>query len=602
MAFSFEKFVQKSTRGLFAFIVVIMVVPLVLWGYMGKTGNEREEDKADAGVLYGRIHISKGEFNRHLSVAAASWWWKKYNDPMTMMLMQYGQQPKPPTPDQLNQQAWEDIILIREAKANGIEVSEQETHMQIRDVFQYFVRGRGEYSDEIMNKIATDLLHITFASLQGWATDHVIVEKLLSLISDSEFADYDKVYERLMSGHQMAKVWYASFDPKDYLKELKAPAPDEIAGFYQKNKDKFKVPAKVQVSYLMADSEELKKLEPEPSEDLVKKYYEDNKIAEFAKPHQHHPGEEHKEEEKPEYKSFDEVKSEIPNKIKQKAAEKKAADIMNRVDVALGAAATANNNKYPDDVFDQLKAKFKAEKVELVHDITLAFDPKQVEDIEKTVGSNSNLASWAFDPAQKIGDVSQKVKTSKGVALFRLQKKIDPLDPGITERVRESIVKELQKEQIKKKTQQVANNVVQEISTHGMISARAKYPLDWRLTRYFKLGGGDTGIEDAALGQAIGQEIQRGQVHPGKAVVVSGANLRNKDKADWAFVAYLEDLVDVPPEDAGTQFLGSRHQVDDEARKRYRDVFIQQTVKEADVKQDASIKKGGNSSDSDPKP
>ena len=32
MSFKFEKLVQRSTRGLFAFIVVTMIVPLVLWG------------------------------------------------------------------------------------------------------------------------------------------------------------------------------------------------------------------------------------------------------------------------------------------------------------------------------------------------------------------------------------------------------------------------------------------------------------------------------------------------------------------------------------------------------------------------------------------
>ena len=288
-------------------------------------------------------------------------------------------------------------------------------------------------------------------------------------------------------------------------------------------------------------------------------------------------------------KSFDEVKAEIPNKIKLKAAEKKAAEIMNKVDVALGAAATANNNKYPDTVFDDLKKKFDAEKIDLKYDITLSFDPKQVEDIEKTIGTNSNLATWAFDPSLKIGDISQKVKTSKGVALFRLSKKIDSQESGISDRVRESIVKELQKEQIKKKVQQVANNVVQEITTHGMISARAKHPLDWRLTRYFRLGG-DAGIEDAALGQAIGQQLYSAKA--GVAQVLSGSMLRgSKDKADWAYVVYLEDLVEVPPDDVAAQFNGSRRGLDDEARKRYRDVYVQDTVKNAAVKVDESMKK-----------
>jgi hypothetical protein len=598
MAFSFEKFVQKSTRGLFAFIVVIMIVPLVLWGYMGNQ-QEREEDKGDAGVIHGIIKISKGEYNLHKQTAPASWWWKKFNDPMTMMLMRYGRQPEPPKEEDIARQAWEDIILMREAKANGIEASEQEVLLERRDLFQKFTGGRMEYTDDTMGRIAGELFHVPFATFNRWLEHHVVMEKLLTLVGNSEFADFDKVYDRLMTGQQMAKVWYASFDPKDYLKELKAPTTDEIAGYYQKNKDKFKVPAKVQVAYLMADVDEMKKAEPEPTEEEIKNYYTANPV-EFQKPHEHQPGEQHKEDEKPEVKPLSEVKGEIPNKIKTRAAEKKAAEIMARVDVALGAAATANNGNYPDDVFDQLKAKFKDDK--LVYDITTSFDAKQVEDIEKIVGANSTLASWAFDPSLKVGSVSQKIKTGKGVALFRLQKKIDALDPGITERTRETIVKELQKEQIRKKTSQVANNVVQEITTNGMISARVKYPIDWRLTRYFKVGG-DTGIEDAALGQAISQQVQGHQVRPGKASVLSGAMLRNKDKADWSYVVYLEDLADVPPEDVSNQFNGSRRGLDEEARRRYRDIFIQETVKSANVTVDPSMKKTETkSTDSAPKP
>lgn len=607
MAFSFDKFVQKSTKGLFLFIVITMVVPLVLWGYMGRSGNEKEEDKSDAGVLYNRIHVSKGEYNRALAVAPASWWWKKYNDPMTMMLMRYGQAPKPPTPEQLSQQVWEDLILLREAKAEGISANEQEVLMGMRDIYQQFV-PRGDFNrfEEIIGQIATTAFHINYASFQPWMEEHVTIEKLLSLVTEAEFADYDKVYDRLMKGHQIAKVWYASFDPKLYYKDLKPPTTDEIATYYQKNKEKFKLPPKVQVAYLMATTEEFKKQEPEPSEEAVKKYYEENKSTEFLKPHEHHPGdvhppgEAHGEEDKP--RPFDEVKAEIPGKIKQKAAEAKAAEIMAKVDVALGAAATANSGKYPDDVFDQLKAKFKAEKMDLTYDITVAFDQKQVEDIEKTVGTGSQLGSWAFDSAQKVGDISQKIKTSKGVVLFRIQKKIDAQDAGISERIRESIVKELGKEQIKKKTQQAANNVVQAITTHGMIWARKKYPLDWRLTRYFTVGGSDKAVDDASLGQAISQEIQRGQLLSGKATAIGGSSLSDREKADWAFAVYLEDLVDVPPDDVSTQFPGSRRSLDEEARKKYQDSYIQETVKSAELHVDPSLKKSDVPTDSDPKP
>ncbi len=601
MAFSFDKFVQKSTRGLFAFIVVIMVVPLVLWGYMGKADNERPEDKEDAGVLYGTIHVSKGEYNRHVGTASASWWWKKFNDPMTMMMMRYGQMPPQPKAEELARQAWEDIILLREAKASGIVASEQESLIQMRDMYQKFT-GRPDYSDEIMNRIATEFFHVSFATFTQWVADNVIIEKLLTLISDSEFADYDKVYERLMTGHSMAKVWYASFDPKDALRDVKAPTTDEILNYYSKNKDKYKIPGKIQVAYLLADADELKKKEPEPTETDLKKYYEDNRIGEFAKPHEHHEGEAHKEDEKPEYKSFDEVKGEIPNRIKQKAADKKAAELMGRVDVALGAIVTANANKYPDDAFDQLKKKFVGEGVELAYDITNSFGPKQVEEVEKVVGTGSTLGTWGFDPATKLGDISQKTKTGKGVALFRLQKKLESVDPGITDRIREIIVKELGKEQVKKKATQTANNVVQEITTRGMAAARAKYKLDWRVTRYFKTDGGDLGIDDSTLAQGITQQVRSGSLKRGTATTMSGAMLRSQDKADWNYVIYLEDLVDLPPEDLKEQFAGSRKGLDDEARRRYRQVYVEDTVKNANVQLDGSLKNSAKPADSSPKP
>jgi hypothetical protein len=66
--------------------------------------------------------------------------------------------------------------------------------------------------------------------------------------------------------------------------------------------------------------------------------------------------------------------------------------------------------------------------------------------------------------------------------------------------------------------------------------------------------------------------------------------LRNPDKADWVYVLYVEDIVELPPEDLGTQFSGSRKGMDEEARRRYRQVYIEETVKLADVQVDGSLK------------
>jgi hypothetical protein len=161
----------------------------------------------------------------------------------------------------------------------------------------------------------------------------------------------------------------------------------------------------------------------------------------------------------------------------------------------------------------------------------------------------------------------------------------------VTDRVRELIVKEIQKEQIKKHTQFLASTVVQEIATHGMALARRKRPLDWKLTRYFTVGGVDSGIEDSTLSQAISQKISSGELKAGKAVTLSGSMMRNREKADWAYVLYLEDLVGATPDDVDGQFIDSRRGLDGEARKRYREEYIAVRVTEAGLKLDPSFKK-----------
>ena len=585
MSFDFGKFVKRSTRGIFIFIVVIMVLPLVLWGTMSQ-GPDEKDAQGNAGVIFETLSISRASWDRHHQRALAGWWWKKFNDPMTLYMWRY-QKPAPPKPEELVKQAWEDLILLEDARMKGITATEQEVLIKVREIYQKLT-GSFDIKEDILVQVANGLFHVPLTVFQAWAADLVVTDKLLDLVSESSFAEYARVYDQLLRRQQMAKVWYAAFDPKDCFRDVKPPRAEEIAAYYEKNKGKFKTPAKVQVAYLMADIEELKKKVAEPSEADVKKYYEDNK-PEFSKTdgeHAHAPGEKHEENEPVQHKPFDEVKAGIPDKIRHRAAEKDAAAIMKRVDVELGEMGTA-----PDNAFDRLKAKFKIQGINLVYDITSRFDRKQVDDIEKIVGQNSGIEALAFDPAQKEGDISKKVKTSKGVALFRLTEKKDSYEAGVTDLARELIVKDLQKEQVKKRTQSLASTVVQEITTRGMALARRKRPLDWKLTRYFTVGGVDSGIEDSTLSQEISQKISSGELKAGKAVALSGSMMRNREKADWAYVLYLEDLVGATPDDVGGQFADSRRGLDEEARKRYREEYIAGRVAEAGIKLDPSFKK-----------
>jgi len=418
----------------------------------------------------------------------------------------------------------------------------------------------------------------------------VTIEKLLGLMSGAEFADYDKIYDRLMGDQQLVRVTFAGIDPAEYVREVKPPRTEEIAKYYEANRAKFKTPEKARVEYLLADADELKKQAPEPTEAEVKKYYEDNK-TEFQKAAEHHhaPGEEHKDDEKPaapEQKPFSEVQSEIPDRIKRKWAAEKGGEAIDAASKELGALYVANDSKYPTTVLDDLEKKFGKDKgLALSHDVTPLFDSRRIEEIEKIVGSNSMLGTWAFDPKNKVGDITMTILTSKGKALFKLIDRQEAKDnPGVTVQNREAIVKELQKEQVRKRVALQASTMEGEIKAHGIAAARLKYPVEWRSTRYFTTDfNGDVGIEDRSLASAIRSRIAQNKPKAGEAMVLQGSGV-SREKQDWAYVLYIDDVMSSTPDDLEAKFQETRRQMDSQAREQYQENYANQMVFRANIR------------------
>jgi hypothetical protein len=581
---SFQKFVHRSTKGIFLFIAIMMVIPLVLWGYMGPKGGGEKDGEESVGVIFDTIHISKREWNEQKLRAHPSYYWR-----MVRLYPRMAGHIPEPKPEEVVQQARKNVVLLQDAKDKGIpNATKGEMQRKLQDIWFMFTGGRVPLTEQNEEMLARSVFRATVQTFEGWIEDQVVIEKLLTMMSAGEFADYDKVYDRLMSEQQSVRVTFAAIDPAEYVREVKPPRTEEIAKYYEANKAKFKTPDKARVEYLLADVDEIKKKAPEPTEAEVKKYYEDNKNVEFLKSvehkeHEHAPGEEHKDDEKPaaaEPKSFAEVQAEIPDRIKRKWAMEHGGDAISGASKELGAIYLANNSKYPDTVFDDLEKKFDPQKgVKLTHDVTPLFDSRRLEEIEKIVGANSMLGSWAFDPKTKVGDITMTTQTTKGKALFKLiDRKPAEENPGVTVQNREAIVKELQKEQVRKRVGLQASTIVEEIKVHGMAATRLKYPLEWRSSRYFTTDfNGEPGIEDRALGSAIRSRIAQSKPKAGEAMVLQGSAV-GREKQDWAYVVYVDDVLSSPPEDMEAKFQETRRQMDTQAREQYQENYTNQMV------------------------
>jgi hypothetical protein len=570
---SFEKFVQKSTKGLFIFIAVAMVLPLVLWGYMGGDGTDPAGQEV-VGTVYGDRPVRKAHYDRMVARAMVDWWWKQHTGP-NAYLMRF-RPPEPPKAEELDKLAWENIVLLEDARLKGISASQKEVDERLREMYQMLTRGQAstQGADEILAGIVRQAFHSDLRTFDEWIGDLVVIDKLLDTVTEASFASYEDVYSQMSQDQVLARAWVAGFDPKAFEKKLRPSTSYEITRRYEQNKGRYKVPAKASVTALTADLEAFKKGLPEPTEAEMRTYYDGHK-SEFEQPHAHAPGE-HQPDEKAEYKPFEQVKGELGDKVKTEKARKAAQELMGKVDTALGALYDGKG--YPPDAFDKLKAQFKAQGAELAHDVLPRFAARDVEDLEKSIGTGSGLGAWAFDPKNQKGAVSRPISTTKGVYLFRLVEKSDAYEAGVTERVRESLERELRKDQVKQRASKAATDVVQAITTRGMETARRAMPgVEWTATRYFKPRGGDTGLEDRGLGQAVA--AQAASLTPGKASVLAGAQA---GKPEWSYVVYLEDRVPAP-ENAEADFSAARNRLDADKRRQMRESYPATAVAEARI-------------------
>jgi hypothetical protein len=578
---SFEKFVQRSTKGMMLFIAITMIIPLVLWGYMGSGSNDAPGGKEVVATIFGSQPVTKGELDRMRARATVDWWWKQYTGPNAWMMR--FKRPDPPKPEELEKLAWENIVLLRDAEMKGIKASPAEIDSRLREMYSQLTGAQdSKGADEILAGRVRELFHSDLRTFEEWIGDIVLLDKLLETVSEAAFESYEEVYSQMAREQVLARAWYAGFDPKAFEKKVRASTSYEISRRYEANKAKYKVPAKASLTYLMADLEGFKKGIAEPSEGDVRKYYDDHR-SEYALPDEHAPGEEHKPGEAEKFTPFEQAKAGIPDKIKTDKARDLARDLMGKVDRALGEMF--DGKAYPPDAFEKLKAKFKDQGPELIHEVLPKFATRDVEELEKTLGTGSNLAAWAFDPKNEKGSVSRVTSTSKGVYLFRLVQRSESYEMGVTERVRESLERELRKDQVKQRASKAASELAQAVSARGMEAARRSQPVEWSVTRYFKTKGGDTGIEDRSLSQAVAG--QAASLTPGKAGVVAGTQA---GKPEWSYVVYLEDVVPAP-ETADAEFASTRTRLDNEKRRQFRETYPNLMVEAAKIEKTAPATK-----------
>lgn len=368
--------------------VAILVIPAFVWWGAGSAAKEKR-GPTYAGLLFGK-KVSFEEYDNSFKAS--------YTD----ALMIYGKNINQLEKSFLNQQAWDRITLLREAKKRGITVTDKEV---INEIKQYpFFQAKGQFDDKIYELMLKNVFHLEARNFEEQIRGTLVIAKLInSSLGKVEIPDEE--LKKLYAEHNdKVKISYLLFEPKSFTQEVKIE-DKEVSDYYQEHKNDFKKDEQVKVNYIPITYAEME-AKVNVTEETIKSYYDEHLKdytlpPEVVQPPVEKKEQEAKEAEKLKYRPLLEVSEQIKKRIQATQSMDLARDIAKKISSELLDT--------PD-----------LEKVAKDHSLAVSesnFFTKQ-ESIPD-IGWSLKFNEEAF--ALKPGEISNVVTTAKGCYLLQLK-------------------------------------------------------------------------------------------------------------------------------------------------------------------------------------
>lgn len=387
----------------------ILVVPsfIFLFGVRGRLSSSKKVSYA--GILFGR-KVSLQEFGRA--------WWACRN----RAVMLHGEERLRETPELLNfdQEAWDRLTLLREARRQGITTSDQEVVKRIKTLFA----DKGEFDQRNYHFYLRYRLRTRPRTFEEQLRNDITIAKLITRVTNEVGVTDALLEEEYQREFERVEADYILVEPEEFAAEV-GLEPVEIEAYYQQHREDFRLPERVNVEYAAINYSDLED-EVSISNENIEEYYRTHQ-EEFRKPASPE-GEEIEPEEEKSYRPLEEVKDRIRRRLVQeqvrRLAEKKAEEIADRLIDNPDLEEEAEMSGYPVK--------------------ETGFFGKQ--DPIPSIGWSFEFIRAAF--RLKEGETSNVIRTGRGCYLIRLKEKRASTIPELEE-IKEEVEAVLRQEKAK---------------------------------------------------------------------------------------------------------------------------------------------------------
>lgn len=251
--------IRKYAKRLLIIVAIFIIPAFILWGAGSALRGRRSSQYA--GKIFGK-RISLEEYS------------KSWQAVRNQALMLYGQNlDKVARFLDLEQQAWERLMLLKEARRRDITVSDKEIIQTIKKL--PFFQKEGKFNKDTYKTILRYVFRITPQEFEKQIKNSLIIQQLIEEVLEEVKVTEKELKKAYRKENEEVKVSYILFDTKKYEPKVKTNL-NEIKNYFKEKKVEFKQPPKVKVKYISILYDKMEK-EIKITPEEIKDYFASHK-------------------------------------------------------------------------------------------------------------------------------------------------------------------------------------------------------------------------------------------------------------------------------------------------------------------------------------
>jgi len=230
---------KKTAKKIWIALAVLIIPAFVLWGSGSLLRNK--EESGIAGRIFGR-RVSLLEYK------------DAYEAVKNMAIMQFGDNFSEIRKYlNLENQAWERLILLYEAKRRRLNASDREI-IELIESYPIFGR-RGQFDNRVYAEMLRYALRTQPRIFEEQVRQNIMLSKLYRQVTEDVSVNDKEIREEYRRLNEEVSIYYIASVSADFVKDLNS-SEEELRNYFAKNPLAFKQPLSFNLEYASADTEE----------------------------------------------------------------------------------------------------------------------------------------------------------------------------------------------------------------------------------------------------------------------------------------------------------------------------------------------------------